>query len=508
MALDADSIRELIPRFAEASERFYSGQMTAKEFKGISGGFGSYAQRCGDRGMVRLRLSGGRIDRTRLKFIADTVERYRPSMVHLTTCQSVQLHNLDGNVIPDIVDAAMDAGIFTYQGGGDNPRNVTATPLSGIIPAPLDVQPYAYCAERYVSGYAHGRRMPRKLKIGFANTLENGTDSTARDLGFVVRENGRFDVYSGGGLGPNPRLGLLVAEDVDPRDLCVYITAMVDMFIENGNFENRARARVRYMRDTLGDEGYTRRFREHVDRALADPSVPRVEPEGMETRKTGDGSVPTCPRARRQKQEGLYYIPYHPLGGDPDPGIFGRILSATEDMEDVEVRVSPAQTLYVVNLTGREADIVADLLSDGAETLFQASVACVGSTICQQGLRDSHGLLMELLGMERRNGFGDGVLPMVRISGCVSSCAAHQLGTVGLRGTTVDGEPAFTVNVNGSHLLGRERIGEDIGSVLTSELPAFFETIGRAVQASGKRFREWFNEDPSRLRTLCGEYLH
>ena len=508
MSLDESTVRFLLPKFRDATEKFYSGQMSPKEFKGISGLYGSYAQRGGEAGMVRLRLSGGRIDMPKLRFIVDAIESYRPSMVHITTCQSLQLHNLPGEDIPEIMYKALDAGIFTFQTGGDNPRNITATPLSGVIEAPFDVQPYAACAEEYLRNYVYGKKMPRKLKVGFSNTPENGTDSTARDLGFVATGNGKFDVYSGGGLGPNPRLGLLVYRDADPKDLYRFLTAMVDMFIECGNFENRAKARVRYMRDTLGDDGYISKFNEHLRKAKADASIPDTVPGIFETIKMSDGSIPSSPRARKQKQEGLYYVSYHPLGGDPAPEKFGEIYEAVKEMEGVEIRLSPAETLYVVNLTGSEADRVAEVLNDGAKTLFEASVSCVGATICQQGLRDSHGLLLRLIDMERRNGFADGVLPLLRISGCTSSCSAHQLGTIGLRGTSLKGEPAFVVNVNGSHILGRERIGEDVGVLKESDAEAFFETLGKAVEASGKKYRDWYNDDPSRLLKVCGHFLN
>lgn len=508
MDFGAESVRRLLPKLKEATDSFYSGQMSVGEYKSVSGGFGTYAQKSKDRGMVRLRLSGGRIDKTKLKFIADIIGKYRVDMVHLTTCQSVQLHNLAPEAVTEIIDSAMDVGIFTFGGGGDNPRNVTATPLSGAIETPFDVQPYAQCAEKYLHRYVFDKKMPRKLKVGFSNTSENGTDATARDLGFVAKPNGRFDVYSGGGLGPNPRLGLPVYTDAEPEDLCFFLTAMVDMFIACGDYGNRAKARVRYMRETLGDEGYAETFDRFLKKAFADPSIPKANPEPIAVGKKGDGSVPDTGRARKQIQDGLYYVPYHPMGGDPAPGKFGEIYDAIKDIEDAEVRISPAESMYVLNLTGAEADKVAGILSDGSETLFESSVSCVGNRICQQGLRDSRGLLTELIDMERKNGFADGVLPLVRISGCASSCSAHQLGSIGLRGcASIDGEPAFAVNVNGSHILGKERIGEDIGTIKVSKIPAFFETIGKAVEASGMKYREWYNGNPSGLRKLCERYL-
>ncbi len=89
----------------------------------------------------------------------------------------------------------------------------------------------------------------------------------------------------------------------------------------------------------------------------------------------------------------------------------------------------------------------------------------------------------------------------------MSSCSAHQLGTVGLRGTSYNGAPAYVVSVNGSHILGRERLGTEIGTVTEEDMPAFFETIGKTVQASGMRFRDWFNGDPSVINDVCREYI-
>ena len=39
-------------------------------------------------------------------------------------------------------------------------------------------------------------KLPRKLKVGFSNSPANVTHATFRDLGFVAKENGTFDVYS------------------------------------------------------------------------------------------------------------------------------------------------------------------------------------------------------------------------------------------------------------------------------------------------------------------------
>ena len=49
-----------------------------------------------------------------------------------TTCQAVQLHDLDKDSVCDIMEKAVDVGIITKGGGGDFPRNVMCSPLSGV----------------------------------------------------------------------------------------------------------------------------------------------------------------------------------------------------------------------------------------------------------------------------------------------------------------------------------------------------------------------------------------
>ena len=95
MKIQPEDWKEDYKEFDEATEKFYKGEVDAKTYKGISGGFGSYAQRGGNASMLRLRMSGGVMDLAKLKFIADAIETYHIKRVHLTTCQTLQFHDLD-----------------------------------------------------------------------------------------------------------------------------------------------------------------------------------------------------------------------------------------------------------------------------------------------------------------------------------------------------------------------------------------------------------------------------
>ena len=53
-----ETFRAEIPGFAEKARAFAAGEIDRKAYKGISGGFGSYAQRGETGNMLRLRLPG------------------------------------------------------------------------------------------------------------------------------------------------------------------------------------------------------------------------------------------------------------------------------------------------------------------------------------------------------------------------------------------------------------------------------------------------------------------
>ena len=105
--------------------------------------------------------------------------------------------------------------------------------------------------------------------------------------------------------------------------------------------------------------------------------------------KKGNGTTAQGKRVIPQKQEGLYAVEYHPLGGCPAPSKFAELYALIAPMEDVEIRLAPDETMYIIHLTGEEAQKVLAATEDGAQSLLETSVACIGASICQVGLRDS-----------------------------------------------------------------------------------------------------------------------
>ena len=53
-----EEFRKDLERFREMTSKFYRGEVTVPEYKGFSGGFGSYAKRGGKQSMLRLGFTG------------------------------------------------------------------------------------------------------------------------------------------------------------------------------------------------------------------------------------------------------------------------------------------------------------------------------------------------------------------------------------------------------------------------------------------------------------------
>lgn len=552
-----------LKEFREMTEKFYAKEVSVKDYKGFSGGFGSYAQKGGEASMLRLRMPGGRVTKEKLKFLVDSIERYDVKRAHITTCQTVQFHDLGAKAVCDIMEQAMDVGIVTRGGGGDFPRNTMVSPLSGVEKGEyFDVLPYAEEAGDYLMGIIKTVKLPRKLKVGFSNSPANVPHATFRDLGFVAKANGTFDVYSAGGLGNNYRMGVKVAEDVKPEEVLYYVEAMVRTFTAYGNYESRAKSRTRYMQETLGVDGYRKAYQEklaevkaeykdslliklevktagdtinNIEKNSIEPTVGKNTADtteiitANETKNGTENIIKTeenvisepaasypqkeaaSERIIAQKQEGLYAVAYHPIGGIVPVKKFGEIYNIVKDIANAEVRIAPDETLYIINLNASQAKEAIAITEDGAKNLFETSVSCIGSTVCQIGLRDSQGLLASIIEAIEPYHFADGVLPRIHISGCTSSCGTHQIGKLGFHGASkrVDGkmQPAFAFHVNGEDAQGEEYFGEEWGVMIAEDIPKFFVELGQKVSADNLTYDTWYTKNPEALKTLSEKYI-
>ena len=503
-----------LPEFCEKTRDFYAGKMDKGSYKGFSGRYGSYAQKGGAASMLRLRMTAGCVSKEKLAFIAKAIRAYQVNMVHFTTCESVQFHNLDEKSVCELMEQALDAGIVTMGGGGDFPRNVMCSPLSGVeADEYFDVRPWAEAAGEYLMTFINAEKMPRKLKVCFSNSPKNIPHATYRDLGFVATKEGKFDVYSAGGLGNHARFGVKVAEAVEPEMILYYIKAMWLTFRAYGNYENRGKARTRYMQEICGGaENYVKAYQKKLEEVLASGEDLKICVKTEPVMKKGDGVRISGVRILPQKQsEALYTVIWHPIGGQPRPETLASLGELMQSIDGTELRLAPDETAYIINLTGAEAEKILEATKETAQTKFETSVSCIGASICQVGARDSQALLQACVKAVGEAQIPDGALPQIHISGCPSSCGTHQTGPMGFRGGVrmADGkaQPAFVFYLGGNEVQGKETMGRELGTMFESEIPSFLVKLGKEIAARGLDFESYRTQYPDGIEKAAAEYL-
>ena len=251
---------------------------------------------------------------------------------------------------------------------------------------------------------------------------------------------------------------------------------------------------------------------EQLNLALASGEDLKICVKTEPVMKKGDGVRISGARILPQKQsEALYTVIWHPIGGQPNVEELCALSDVIRNMEDVEIRLAPDETAYIINLTGTEVEKVLEATPDSAETVFETSVSCIGASICQVGLRDSQALLHACVQAVRKAEIPNGALPQIHISGCPSSCGTHQTGVIGFRGAVkrVDDQMknAFVLFANGEERQGEERMGREIGTMEEAVIPQFLVELGQTVAASGMDYKKWAEKNPQVIDAVAANYL-
>src|SRR6185369_17726419 len=111
------------------------------------------------------------------------------------------------------------------------------------------------------------QRLPRKFKINFSGCSTDCGQAMFNDVGVIAAtrtlddgstETG-FRVYIAGGLGANPHPALALEDFTAREDLMPTIEALLRVFDQTGNRDNKLRARMKWVVDQLGIEEVRRR---------------------------------------------------------------------------------------------------------------------------------------------------------------------------------------------------------------------------------------------------------
>ena len=175
------------------------------------------------------------------------------------------------------------------------------------------------------------------------------------------------------------------------------------------------------------------------------------------------------------------------------------------------MRLTPDQSVYIINLTADEAREMVKLLPISAENTFESSISCVGNTICQIGIQDSNGLLNSIFRHLKANDVDTSKLPRLYVSGCPHSCGVHQIGTIGFHGSVkmVDKkpQPGFALMDGGSDEIGTEQFGKMIATIEAVRIPLFIEELANILNSNDAvDYATWRKEHNDEYMALVEKY--
>jgi sulfite reductase beta subunit-like hemoprotein len=530
-------IRADVEKFEEQLARFNSGDLEEDAFRVFRLNNGIYGQRQGGQNqMVRVKIPYGSITPEQLDMFAHVAETYSRGWGHLTTRQNVQFHFVDLQIVPTVMRDLASAGLTTREACGDTVRNVMGCHLAGACPyEALDISPWAEAAFQHFLHNPLAQRLPRKFKINFSGCETDcgqamfndvGVIATTRTLEDGTREAG-FRVFVAGGLGANPHPALALEEFTAREDLMATLESILRVFSNHGNRDNKLRARMKWLVDTMGwDEVQARIIKERKllvasstwpggipEAVLKSGDAPAGVAPGVAPTPIGQGVPVTLRRTdpytawddanviRGAAKGTVSAIAYAKLGDITTAQV--RALASIQRELGAEVRITNRQNLAFRGLSEGQLRTLHQRLDEigmaepGAE-LSRDVVACPGADTCNLAVTQSRGLADAIGAALDEAGLSDIGGIRTNISGCTNSCGQHHIADIGFFGAErrAHGQPAPGYQMLLGGYVGQEKInfGEKALRLPAKNAPeAAVRVVRRFAEErqAGEVFRSW-----------------
>ena len=444
---------------------YLAGSLNSDQLKPALAPSGIYEQR-NALFMLRVRITGGHLESSALRSLADVMEHNNIPLGHLSSRQAIQLHNVAVEKIISTMVECQAIGLPFKGGGGNTYRNILISPDSGLaVDEAFDVLPYAIAIHRALANRPEAFLLPRKFKVGIFSKPSEEFLASAQDLGFLAVTRGGergFTVYGGGGMGRESGVGIKLF-DFLPQDQFLRCTlAMLHFFSDQGDRVNRHQARLRYVLKRQGSENFARLFNLYFEKTLWESPVIPLAPDyaSLANQRTAFPLEQT-PKADYEVWKlhavssthlGIgqvmvrLYIPY----GNLTPTHCRLLAGITEDygvgflrlMRSQDLLLGPVSATALPSLYNR---LIADFPGlDLTLRSFRGHITtCVGSSVCKIGVLSAP-LLADAIADRL-----DPLLPadtpeklkMLRqitndilISGCPNSCSGHPTAWLGFQG--------------------------------------------------------------------------
>jgi ferredoxin-nitrite reductase len=460
--------------------------------------WGLYHQRTGQESyfMMRIGTPNGVLEPGQTEVVAEVAEEYATGpaenpefgngYVDWTTRQSIQLHWIKLEDIPEIFDKLDAAGLSTQQACGDSWRNIVGCPVAGKDNHEhVDALPVAKGLNETYKGHEDHTNLPRKWKVSVTGCREGCGQGDINDLAFepaTAVRNGEelkgFNIRVGGGLARNePRIARDLDVFVDSEEAIEVGGALSALFRDHGDREDRFSARMKFLVDEMGAEAIRELLQEeYVDFEL-DHAGEDLRSEYSYNAGRANGGHADHVGVHEQK-DGTYYVGLNVLVGRMGAADTRELARLADKYGSGEVRVTQRQNILITDVSEADLDallgepLLADYSPDPSP-FMRGSVACTGTEFCSLSIVETKNRQVRYARWLKENiDLPSGVEDFhIHLSGCTASCAQPQIADISLRGmkTRKNGEAVEALDVG---------LGGGLG-----EHPRFADWVAQRVPA-------------------------
>ncbi|MFD6465180.1 nitrite/sulfite reductase [Streptomyces goshikiensis] len=450
--------------------------------------------------MLRVRIDGGRLTTEQLRVIGEISEEFARGTADLTDRQNVQYHWIRIEDVPEIWRRLEAVGLSTTEACGDTPRVILGSPVAGIAQDEIiDGTPAIEEIYRRIVGNKDFSNLPRKFKSAVSGSPLLDVAHEINDIAFVGVEHPEhgpgFDVWVGGGLSTNPKLGVRLGTWVSLDEVPDVYEGVISIFRDYGYRRLRNRARLKFLVADWGPAKFRQVLEdEYLERKLTDGPAP-AQPSGQWRDHVG---------VHRQR-DGRFYVGFAPRVGRVDGATLTKIADVAARHGSGRLRTTAEQKMIVLDIEAdRVESVVAALealdLRVKPSPFRRGTMACTGIEFCKLAIVETKARGASLIDeLERR--MPEFAEPLtININGCPNACARIQVADIGLKGQLVlddDGNQVEGYQVHLGGALGLEAgFGRKVRGlkVTSAGLPDYVERVVTRFQEQredGERFAAW-----------------
>ncbi|ALD64153.1 sulfite reductase [Arthrobacter sp. LS16] len=457
--------------------------------------------------MLRVRIDGGALTTQQLRVIGGISTDFARDTADFTDRQNIQLHWVDVVDVPEIWRRLESVGLHTTEACGDVPRVILGSPVAGIAAEEI-IDPSPVIAEisrRYI-GNPEFANLPRKFKTAISGHPSQDVVHEINDIALIGIEHPQlgpgYDLWVGGGLSSNPRLGERLGAFVTQEQAPDVWEGVTSIFRDYGYRRLRNRARLKFL---LADWG-TQKFRQVLEEEYLGYALPDIGP-GPQPATAGDHS------GVHPQKDGKFFIGLTAEAGRSSGTTLTALADLLEAHGSTRLRTTPHQKVIALDIAEEQVkDFVGGARALGLEAypglLRRSAIACTGIEYCKLAIVDTKNTTIDAVReIESRLADHNGKLPKalsLHVNGCPNSCARVQTADLGFKGQLITNDAGeqvsgFQVHLGGT-LAGFENGEATLGrtvrglKVAAHELPDYVERVVKnysALAEDGESFAAW-----------------